>query len=306
MSPRVSIIMSAYNEAAHIAQAIDSILAQTFTDFEFIIINDGSTDQTKNIIAGYKDKRIRAVERANAGLVASLNLGVQMAKAQLIARQDADDASLPNRLEQLVALFDADKNLVLAGTSMQTMDSKGNYLHDHVVLLGNRELKQELLVRSPFAHGSVMFKKDIFEQAGGYLQAEWPAEDYGLWLRMAPFGNFANIDEPLYSYRENQDGISQNNAEQQANMTTAIRNKAWQQRQQLVPLHISIKPYVNLVMWHERLERIARNVLITGRHALSSGDLLTLARTTWLLFTSGWLLRKAARVLLIKLRFRHV
>ena len=253
----VSVVMGAYNADSYIKAAVDSILGQSFTDFEFIIINDGSTDKTGKILANYKDKRIRVISQDNQGLVASLNTGIKMASGKYIARQDADDISEPTRLEKQIDLLQSSNKLVVAGSSIKVMDMGGKIMHEHRVLLNNPELKQELLIRSPFAHGSVIMQKDAVTKAGGYLKSEWPAEDYGLWLRMAEFGNFANLDEPLYIYRENVAGISAVNTSFQHEKVSKLHNYAWQRSKLLLkPGRINLSRYKNLAHGQERINRI--------------------------------------------------
>jgi len=300
MKPHVSVVMPAYNAAEYIKVAVDSVLAQTFKDFELIIINDGSTDKTAEILATYKDKRINIITQKNKGLVASLNKGIGLAKAPLIARHDADDRSLPDRLEKQVKLFDDDPELVLAGSSMGVMNMMSIYQHDHLLLLDDPELKQELLVRSPFAHGSVVFKKSAFLKAGQYQQSDWPAEDYGLWLRMAPFGTFANIDKPLYIYRENEQGISASNNSAQIKQTHTIRNRAWQLRKQLIPRILNVEKYLTLNMGQQRIERIAANLLSSLAQATKKGDVVIGVKILRLLQNDGRLRRKCARLVLIR------
>jgi glycosyltransferase involved in cell wall biosynthesis len=207
--------------------AIQSVLAQTLSDFELIIIDDGSTDKSLEIIKSFKDPRMRIITRENRGLVSSLNEGISLAKGNLIARQDADDISEPTRLEKQVSEFEKNKDLVLLGTSIRTINMAGDHLNNHHVLTGENAVKAELLIRSPFAHGSVMFRKEAFIKAGEYKQDEWPAEDYGLWVRMAQYGSFNNLDTPLYSYRENDSGISAANHGEQLNKARKATENAW-------------------------------------------------------------------------------
>ncbi len=261
--PLVSVVMSVYNGGQYLHQAIESILNQTFKNFEFIIINDGSTDKSLEIIKGFakKDRRIKAITRENKGLVASLNEGILIAKGQLIARQDADDASLPTRLEKQVNEFNKSPNLVLLGSSMKVMDEESKTLHTHYVLLGNTELKQELLVRSPFAHGSTMYKKEVAIKAGLYSQQCWPAEDYEFWLRLGSYGDFANINQPLYIYRENSSGISVQNQHAQNQLKRQVQDIAWQERKQLIKNEkITLQNYSNKADGIFRIRRIFSNL----------------------------------------------
>jgi glycosyltransferase involved in cell wall biosynthesis len=225
--PRVSVVMSVYNGAAYLKAAIDSILAQTFADFECIIIDDGSTDTTKKIIRSYADSRIRLVEQTNHGLVFSLNQGLKLARADLIARMDADDISLPERLTHQVAFLDAHPDHVLVGCGLSFIDAQGHELYPSPLLVNDPEIRLEMLVRCPFAHGSVMYRHEPALQAGGYRQAAWPAEDYDLWHRLSAFGKFANLDSILFQYREHAAGISQSNQAIQVAQTATVREATW-------------------------------------------------------------------------------
>jgi glycosyltransferase involved in cell wall biosynthesis len=225
--PKVSVVMSVYNGEKYIKKAIESILCQTFRDFEFIIINDGSTDNTLKIISKCKDSRIVLITRQNKGLVASLNEGIIKAKGEYIARQDADDYSDPERLEKQISKINKGKgNIVLIGTSMHYIGLNGNTIKDYYVLSGDSELRSELMIRNPFVHGSVIFKKQTAIQAGLYRKEFWPAEDYDLWQRLSGLGDVENLYEPLYYYRENNTGISNLNIELQELKKDSIQKQA--------------------------------------------------------------------------------
>lgn len=286
--PVVSIVMAVYNGDAFLAEAVDSILSQTYRDFEFIIIDDGSSDSTPAMLKKYaeKDKRIKVFKQKNQGLVASLNRGILAAQGEYIARQDADDASMPGRLEKQLDFMRRDRDIVALGSSIEVMDDEGKKLHRHAVLLNDNELKQELLLRSPFAHGSVIFRREEAVKAGLYQQDSWPAEDYDFWLRLSRLGKFANLDEYLYIYREHAAGISQRNRELQEKKVAEIRLKAWRQRSRLVPKRpIDLDFYSPKDMGQLRIERLVDNGLFISRQAwryhdrsLAFGSALKLAR----------------------------
>jgi len=303
ITPAISVVMSIYNGAEYVRKAIDSILGQTFTDFEFIIVNDGSTDKTADILASYKDSRITVIAQNNQGLVSSLNRAIKKAKAPFIARQDADDYSQPTRLAEQLLYLHANPDTVIVGTSMQVMNNAGSIVHQHHVLLNDPELKQELLVRSPFAHGSVVFRKDAAIKAGLYKKDFWPAEDYEFWLRLSKYGKFANIDEPLYVYRENSQGISQSNQTLQHQKLNRIQALAWQRKDNLVGRKIKVSSYKKLADGHVRIERLIGNrQFITNkamRHKQWAFGLRVLAATLLTPQTyrkrAGKIVRKARR-----------
>lgn len=300
--PQVSVVMSVYNGAQYLDSAIRSILAQSFKDFEFIIVNDGSTDNSLAIINSYIDKRITIINQDNKGLVSSLNRAIAASKADIIARQDADDISETSRLEEEYDILYKNKNTVIVGSSITTIDESDSILNIHKVLVGNAELKQELLIRSPFAHGSVMFRKAAFLKAGGYKKSDWPAEDYALWLRMSEFGDFNNIDSPLYRYRENSNGISANNVRMQNNKKNNIRDSAWYQRRYLIKDNINIEKYLGLEMGSYRVDRIIQNLLTSLGKSIVSFRLITSLRLIKLIISDRRLLRGSVRLLLIRLK----
>lgn len=304
--PSVSVVMSVYNGSEYIDAAIKSILNQTFKDFEFIIVNDGSTDDSLKKIQSYKDSRIKIISQDNKGLVASLNTAIAASITDNIARQDADDISVNNRLQAEYDAMHNNPEVVLLGSSIITIDENSKVLNQHKVLLNNSELKQELLVRSPFAHGSVMFNKDAFIKAGGYKQNDWPAEDYGLWVRMANHGGFMNIDEPLYKYRENTQGISAVNQHRQQEKTESIQNDAWLLKNEFIGKRIYAAKYHQLDMGEYRIERIVHNLLFALKKSVKYINLITAVKIIFMLISDKNLLRKSTRMAMIKLKLKHV
>lgn len=301
--PEISIVMSVYNGGSYLKGAIDSILAQTFTDFEFVIIDDGSTDESAKIIRSYSDPRIRFLEQENRGLVASLNRGIKLSNAVYIARQDADDLSGPTRLEKQLGYLERNPEVLIVGSSIRVIDVSGKELHDHRVLLNDTELRQELLVRSSFAHGSVVFRKDEALKAGLYNQAFWPAEDYEFWLRLSKYGQLGNIDEPLYKYRENSAGISMKNHVLQQEKVLQIQGKAWEYRNDLISRRkIRLGKYRKLDHGQMRIQRILANTQAINRKALAKKNPLFAAKNSALLLLSPTAHRKLAGKLKRKVR----
>lgn len=237
-SPLVSVVMSVYNGEQYLREAIDSILNQTFTDFEFIIINDGSTDSTLRIIKSYKDPRIVLISRENKGLVASLNEGIEKARGEYIARQDADDKSDKLRLELQSRYLQQHREFVLVGTWIKIIDNESSVRGVHRLYMEDVDIKRELLIRSPFAHGSVMMVKSKLPARDSIYQDRfYPAEDYALWSELSTNGLMYNFARPLYSYRDNFLGISQTNAAKQKEAAKMISASNIQNRAEL------LKPY---------------------------------------------------------------
>ena len=215
-NPKVTVLMSVYNGEKYLQEAIDSILVQTFKDFEFLIINDGSADKTGEILKSYNDPRIKIIDnKKNIGLTKSLNIGLRIAKGEYIARQDADDISMPERLEKEIVFLDNNKNVGLVGTYYFEINEKGKVLYITRPLDDNDALKEKLLKVNQFGHGSVIFRKECIETVGPYRKEFKSAQDYDLWLRISEKYNIANIPEPLYKRRLNINSISVNNKSQQ-------------------------------------------------------------------------------------------
>lgn len=199
--PKVSVIMPAYNAEKYIAEAIDSILCQTFRDFEFIILNDCSKDRTEEIILSYKDDRIVYLKNEqNMGVAATLNKGLAAAKGEYIARMDADDISMPERFERQVNYLDANENTVVLGTLVQIFDEQGN-TRQGGYQASPEQMKIDLLFDSALAHPSVMMRRDVILTLGGYDREYEGMEDYELWCRVAAEYDIAIYPELLLRYR---------------------------------------------------------------------------------------------------------
>ena len=211
-APRVSVVMSVYNEAARVSRAIDSLLCQTCTDFELILIDDGSQDQTPEILEKYRqrDARVRVIRQDNAGLTRALIRGCAEARGEYIARHDADDWSEPTRLAEQVALLDADPNVGFVSCATQYVGPNDELLELVVRQDGPTEATRKLLDerQGPPAHGSVMFRRRIYEAVGGYRAEFYCGQDSDLWHRMAERTTIAYCPDVLYSWRRNFNGIS--------------------------------------------------------------------------------------------------
>jgi len=208
-SPKVSVIMSVYNGENFLEEAVRSILNQTFSDYEFIIINDGSTDRTPQILASFDDPRLVIVNQDNRGLTISLNRGIRLAKGTYIARVDADDISEPTRLEREVEVLDRDPDVVLVACWYKVIDEKGNFLAHRRLPTDGRQLARLLMHDNPICHGSVLMRKDAIEAVGLYDENLRYAQDYDLWLRMLRKGySFSIVPEFLYRYRISPESVA--------------------------------------------------------------------------------------------------
>lgn len=203
-SPLVSIIMPAWNAEKFISHAIESMLNQTLNDFEFIIIDDFSTDGTKKIIKEYQkqDSRIKIISnKSNVKLAKSLNIGIQSAKGKYIARMDADDDSLPERLELQVNYMNAHPEVGIVGGSMNIIDVNGRKIGTREYPLDDQAIRTKLFRFSPFSHPLVMMQKEALTHVGLYDPAWNPAEDYELYFRIGNKYKFGNLKDYLLNYR---------------------------------------------------------------------------------------------------------
>lgn len=207
-APAISVLMSVYNGEAYLAEAIESILAQSFADFEFIIVNDGSTDGSGDIIRRYTDTRIRLLEQPNSGLIVALNRGVAEAQGKYIARMDADDIALPGRLALQYAHLEAHPEIGVLGGSISIMDAEGNRTRDSAYPQGHAEMAAFIVKGSPLAHPAVMMRTDLVKKLGGYRAAYRHAEDYDLWLRVFEHSRIDNLPDIVLRYRQHANNVS--------------------------------------------------------------------------------------------------
>jgi hypothetical protein len=209
-NPRITVLMTVYNGMPYIGAAVESILSQTFTDFEFLIINDGSLDDSMAAVAKYPDDRIRVVENPeNIGQTRSLNHGLQLARGELIARLDQDDIALPERLEKQVAFADANPQVAALGTAATIIDEEGSEIGSAPALTSERTLKWSLLFHNTLFHPSVMFRRSIvLDEYGGYDENIVICQDFDLWSRIAEHHALGNLPEPLIANRYYPDSTS--------------------------------------------------------------------------------------------------
>lgn len=223
----ISVIMPIYNGELYLREAIESILKQTYTNFELICIDDGSTDNTLSILKDYaaKDHRMVIVSRENRGLISTLNEGLSLAKYNYIARMDADDISMPSRLEKQISYLHAHKGVGVIGCSYTSVNQERNIIGLRRLWNINYILKATCIFGSPFAHPSVMFNKSVLGAELYYSPEYKHAEDYELWTRLQKITRFAALSEPLLEYRVLKTSVSrQNYIEQKETMLRAACN----------------------------------------------------------------------------------
>ncbi len=206
---KITVLMPAYNAGKYICEAIQSVLAQTYTDFELLIINDGSTDDTLSKILSIKDPRIVLVNKEHEGVAAALNTGLNLASTYYIARFDADDICMPNRLEKQFTFLETHPDYVMVGSDAEYLLENGEFLFKFTCIAHtNEEIQQQMYFYCPFIHSSVMYKRDLVIQSGGYNIHAHHFEDYLLWTSLARTGKLHNLSEPLLKVRFNPSSVT--------------------------------------------------------------------------------------------------
>ncbi len=210
--PKVSVLLPVYNGERFLEQAVASVLAQTFSDWELILINDGSTDTSGKIISKLQntDQRIKAINQPqNLGLVQSLNEAVAASAGEYLARLDSDDAwTSAEKLSSQVKFLDENSGCDLLGTWAEVVSPEGRRLYDFCPPATDAQIRRQILCRNCFVHSSVVVRKSALLKAGGYRQEDLHVEDYALWLRMGQKGAWANLNSIMVRYCQNPLGIT--------------------------------------------------------------------------------------------------
>jgi glycosyltransferase involved in cell wall biosynthesis len=223
--PKITVLMAVYNGEQYLKEAVESILGQNYQDFEFLIINDGSTDRTSEIIRSYDDPRIHMVENVkNRGLIESLNLGFDLAESEFIARMDADDISLPDRLGKQLNFMKKHPEIGVCGGWIEYFMGKELLMNFPAT---DEEIKKAMVNYNPIAHPTVLMRSELLKQNSIYFDPEYQhVEDYELWVRLASMTKFANIPEVLLKYRIHSDQIGRVYSKEQEIVLGKIRAKA--------------------------------------------------------------------------------
>ena len=226
--PSVSVLLPAHNAGDYLFIAVESILAQSYSDFELIVLDDGSTDNSVIRLSTISDHRLIVIgNNTNQGLINTLNRGIECARAPLIARMDADDVAHRDRLMRQVEEFSRRPDLVLLGTNATLIDSKGQVFGSINVPSGYLNIRKVILNGNLFIHPSVMFRTKVIRDLGGYSCDAVHAEDYALWLEMVYDYVVDNLPESLMFYRVHTGQISQNKIAAQRRSVDIIRQKVW-------------------------------------------------------------------------------
>lgn len=293
LAPRVSVLLPVYNCDLYLRSALDSICSQKFPDFEVIAVDDGSTDQSLDILQSIaaSDSRFRVLSRPNTGIVGAMNDGLELCRGELIARMDADDIALPDRFGRQVAHMDAHPECLALGTRVDMIDSEGNRIRswstetrheaiDNAHMLGNG---------GAITHPSSMIRRSAIDEVGGYREKCNLAEDLDLFLRLAERGQLANLPDVLLQWRMHlaSTGTTKRVA-QRAAAATAVR-EAHERRgiafQNLTSLQVKPASEVHQIM------------RMWAWWALEAGNLSTARKYAWASFRQGPLDREQFRLL---------
>jgi glycosyltransferase involved in cell wall biosynthesis len=244
--PLVSVILPVYNAEKTIRRAVESILSQTYTGFELIIINDGSADLTQGILDSFDDERMRVFRQENRGLVASLNRGIKESVGEYIARMDADDFAMPERLEKQVEFMKNHPTVGVLGTAVKTVYSDGT---ERVRLrpMDTGSIKKNIVRICPFCHSSVMIRKKVFDEVGTYDASKDGAkkllvEDYDLWVRILAVGyDLANLPDVLMTYYREPDSILRSRS-----ISMRIKQQVLSRIEVIKKLRLGYSAYLNI------------------------------------------------------------
>lgn len=262
----MSVVMPVHNEVFFIDQAVESILNQTCKNFEFIIIDDGSTDDTWSILNQVSDSRVRLFRQENHGITATLNRGLKLAHGRYIARMDADDIAAPSRLADQFRYIEEHPEVVLVGSNCKVINARGQFVREahfpesHSALM--RHLEQG---RSPFPHPSAMFNAKAARQVGGYNPSFLVAQDLDLWLRLSKMGKIACIQKNLLFLRKHDDSISSVNRRSQIiNGIGAVICHHLRSREGIDPSQLDERN------WHDFQKMIDKALVASGYHLITS------------------------------------
>lgn len=227
--PLVSVLLPAYNAGTYLRDAVDSIRAQTLADWELIVVDDGSTDDTPAILAGYDEPRLIVVRQANAGVSAALNTGLARARGRYVARQDADDLSHPERLARLAAFLDAHPEIDAVSSAFTAVAPDGAELYTARLMIEPLTISRFLLAGNCVFHPGVMIRAAVLRELNGYRVEARHVEDYDLWVRLGAAPRLAALPQPLVRYRIHPENVSSRHAALMAENTRAVAERAWEQ-----------------------------------------------------------------------------
>lgn len=298
MDPLVSVIMPTYNCKMFLREAIESILNQTFQDFEFLIIDDNSIDGTTAILNDYlqKDSRLKVYSQERKGLIMSLNRGCMLAKGKYIARMDADDISLPHRLEHQVRYMEEHPEIGVLGTWIRIIDESGRPRRTVRLLTDPKMLGLYLCMENHMCHPTVMMRRDVIEHLGFYNLNALHAEDYDLWGRASYISQIANLPEALVDYRIWKGGVTSNNYVIRNQIDIAIRQMMITKllghnipsSSIVTPIDIATSSFLDMILKMGRVAGLMKQLypVYIGANSLNRRESLMIATIPLLFFKS--------------------
>jgi glycosyltransferase involved in cell wall biosynthesis len=290
-APLISVVMSVYNGERYVPEAVESILAQTFADFEFILIDDGSTDGSKALLQGYAklDPRVRLISRPNEGLTKTLNEALGLARGEFVARMDADDVSLPMRFEKQAAFLHANPDCVCVGARVLRVDPYGSPLSESDHRLAHEEIDRQLMEEGlgwAITHPVAMMRRDAVATVGGYREQFSTSQDLDLWLRLAEVGRLANLPDVLLKYRYHPQSAGFTKFEEQRRVKSIILQDAYIRRGRTPPaewpkgIFTPLPPSEQMRRW-ARAALKANNRDVAKKHAIAALKREPLALDSW-------------------------
>ena len=232
-APTISVVMSVYNAGRYLRDAVESVLSQSFSDFELIILDDGSTDDSPNVLKEYaaRDPRIRVTVRENQGLTVTLNEGLAQARGEFIARMDCDDVCLPGRFARQLDYLRADPSLVCAGGHFELIDEKGRLLTRLRPPSDDESIQKLLLAgHTAICHPAAMMRREAVTRVGGYDPYFRTTQDLDLWLRLGEVGRLGNVPAVVLKFRQHGGSISETRRQEQRRFGREAVERAWKRR----------------------------------------------------------------------------
>jgi glycosyltransferase involved in cell wall biosynthesis len=302
-APSVSVLLAVHNGERHLPEALDTLLAQTFDDFELVAVDDGSTDGTGTALDAYaaRDGRVRVVRLAeNAGLPAALNRGLGLCRAGLVARADADDTYHPERLARQVAFLRAHPDVGLVGCWYRRVAEDGTPRGTSRPPTDDATIRARQLFVNSFLHPGVMFRAGVVRAVGGYDERYWTAQDADLWVRLRDHTRFANVPEALVTYRTHRETISRTRGEAGQRLSAMVSRHLLSE---LLRRPLSDDEVVAVVSLYRSWERAAPGTVGVGRPLLR--EALREVERTEPPHVARWMRREAADSLLLEARPRR-
>ncbi|HWB11859.1 MAG TPA: glycosyltransferase [Pirellulales bacterium] len=274
--PRCSVLMPVYNAEPYLGEAVESILRQTYVDFEFIIVDDGSTDRSREILENYaaRDARITLTSRPNTGYLRALNEGLALCRGEFVARMDADDVALADRLRRQIAFLDSHPECVMVGSALLRIDADGDVLCEERLPETHEEIEARLLrATGAIGHPAALIRRRALVDVGGYREPYYGAEDHDLWLRLAERGRLANLPDALLKCRVHPENFTFVNEERGRAAVRAALTDACRRRGLPFPAElVSVRPQSAL----ERMRAWTRSAIYAGHYATGRKHALAL------------------------------